>query len=430
MELYSIYPVDFDSYAGASGEHTTVEVLYAKMIAEVDPAALKAGMAEALKRFPNFRRKIVLKDEVLYYAENTEEPILFEDDGESKRFGADTNHYLFILSYHGSDIRMRVHHGITDGRGVLSFFQTVCYYYLQACGYEIDAEDMVRTNTDVPDPLESVDVVQNFADPSVKKLGYQLPRGGFPIPETNVWKKDPCARRFQLTVPISSLLKISKKNEATPVPVMSIFIAKAFREVYETGESSIMGFIPVDLRQYFPSKALHNSSYFVPLPHKYMTSKLPIDVQATIQRGTLDLQAQKENFQNRIAGLNSMQEKFDAQPGTYAQKQTMTAEAMSTRSARNYSYLLTYPGAVRFPKSMDRHILSVTVHVPSFAIPFSITAVEYGGILYMEVAQNFADDQLVKTLFSNLDQLIPGCRFYDLGIECYDVLMPEDIEVV
>ncbi len=313
---------------------------------------------------------------------------------------------------------------------MFSFFQTICYYYLKERGYEVDAEDLVKTNADAPDPLESVDIFENFGDPSAEKLGYQLPRGGFPIPEINVWKKDPCARRFQLTVPISSLLKISKKNEATPVPVMSIIIAKAFREVYDTGEASIMGFVPVDLRQYFPSRALHNSSYFIPLPHKYATSKLPIDVQATIQRGTLDLQAQKENFQNRIAGLNSMQKKFDAQPGTYAQKQTMTAEAMSTRSAKNYSYLLTYPGKVRFPKSMDRHVLSVTAHVPSFAIPFSITAVEYGGILFMEIAQNFADDKLVKTLFRGLDEAIPGCRLYDLGVECYDMLLPEDIEVV
>ncbi len=57
MELYSIYPADFDSYAGASGEHTTVEVLHAKMTEEVDPAALKVGMVEALKRFPNFAER-------------------------------------------------------------------------------------------------------------------------------------------------------------------------------------------------------------------------------------------------------------------------------------------------------------------------------------------------------------------------------------
>ena len=91
----------------------------------VDPIIYLKALKKALARFWNYRLRPMVEFSAggakLYFVNNTEEPEVFCDKGQTFSLGTqETAHYMFVPLYKDNSITVRAFHGIADGRGVLN----------------------------------------------------------------------------------------------------------------------------------------------------------------------------------------------------------------------------------------------------------------------------------------------------------------------
>ena len=123
-----------------------------KLKMPVDEKIYQQAVKKALERFWNYRvRPMLDADGKLYFVNNTNEPVVFHDDGQTFELGTDeVANYLFVALYKDNSIKIRAFHGIADGRGGLEFIKAVVYHYLVLSGYTNIKHDDVLT-TEIPE---------------------------------------------------------------------------------------------------------------------------------------------------------------------------------------------------------------------------------------------------------------------------------------
>ena len=411
-------------YYGFSGERTTVIRTELTLAEDVRPEMLRAALRQTLRRYPNFRQTLAVEGGRIFYAPQDGEALVGPEDGWQLYLGtAQTNGYLFRVVCDGPRLAVCAHHGLADGKGMFEFAKTLLYYYLKEQGIAADTEGMVLTNEAPGDATEQEDSFAKYADPRAKPLGLYQDGEAFRIPEPLFTQEQPYCRRFRVCCSMQALLRLARRYGATPVPVLSIVLSQALRRLYDVGEETVTGYIPVNLRPYYQSKALNNFSFAVTLPYRARLRSLDWDVQATIQRGILDLQTQRENFDYKLARMCASGEKTAQLPLPAAQKQAVLAARLRENARARYSYLLSYVGAMALPAGLRATVRDMEMFIPAFLVPFTVCAVALDDRLSLTCTQDFEGERVARALYEVLREQGIEAEYEDRGVVRADKLV-------
>lgn len=143
---------------------------------EVDSEALKQAVRKLRYRFPTFY--VRLCDGFLWKhfrpaPVDTDEIVVSGNDFCSPVDTQNCFAPLFRVHYSGKRISLDIFHGITDGKGALTFLKTLVATYFNILGFDIPATDGVLSLEDEPSQEELTDGYIKFYDKSKGKL----PRG-------------------------------------------------------------------------------------------------------------------------------------------------------------------------------------------------------------------------------------------------------------
>lgn len=403
-------------YYGFSGEQSTIIRTEVTLSQEVIPDILHEALLLTLKRYPNFRRTLAVKDNNIFYRYNEKEPVMGPEDGRQYCLGtSEVNGYLFRLVYDENRVSLCGHHGLTDGKGMFEFTKTLLYYYLTGLGENIAVQGRVLTNEEAGDETELEYSFEKYADPQAVPMGIYKNNGAFRVPETLYQEEEAYCRRFRVDCSAKELLKLAKRYGVTPVPVLPILISQVFHRLYEVGDKEIIGYIPVNLRPYYHSRALNNFSLAVALPYHAAIRDRDWEFQATIQRGILDLQTQKENFDYRLAQMCISGEQIERLPLPAAGKQAALIKKIKENSREKYTYLISYVGIMDFPEDMKAFVRDIELFIPSFIIPFTMCVNALEDKLTITCTQNFDSDKVAKGMYDLLREQGITAEYEDLG---------------
>ena len=93
-----------------------------------------------------------------------------------------------------------------------------------------------------------------------------------------------------------------------------------------------------------------------------------------------------------------------------------------------YTYGLSYPGKICFPKQVEAFVDFVAVNINAYSFPLMIEACEYKGTIRMVATQFFESDEVARLIFEEIAGIIPGTEYIDRGIKTYGRLDLEEIE--
>lgn len=425
--LYEITTPNYLGYMSMSGIQTTTIVAKIDVVDPVNGDALKAAVGQVLERYDHYRMTLVLKDNQLYYTPAKGDLPVYKEKGSVELGSEENGGYLFAVSYKKSRIRLRIHHGLADGRGIFEFAKSLMYYYFLECGIPMEPEDKVITKETPRGETEDMDPFVAFGDASIEPFGQFISKEAFCATEEDEYEQQPRCYRYEIALPIVDLLKAAKKVDSSPLPLLSVLISAAFRKTWETGDQPITGYVPLDLRTRFDVMTLQNCAYFVPIPHAKRNAGRPLDIQATVQRGFMDLQLQEENLRRRMGTLEKSQQDFKAMEAPFAVKQKAATGRTRSGSKTRYSYVMTYVGKISLPELMRRQVNDFMINIPAFDIPVTIAAAEYDGILNLVITQNFDSNKFVKNLLAECEKLVRNVVLREIGVEEYDYLLSENI---
>ncbi len=231
---------------------------------DVDPEILQEALAVTMPRFPTLAVKMKRGLFWYFFDANHETPVVtIEKAPPCRAVEADENNgFLFRVSYYKRRISLEIFHALTDGTGAMVFLKTLTAQYLTLAGYGLFSDEGILDCEAYPSISETEDSFGKYYDPKSKskwmeEKAYHV-RGTKVSPENlgivhGIFSTD-------------SFRKLVKESNTTvtgyiaALIIYSIYRTQLNSRIYN---SPVKISIPVNLRNYFPSRTVRNFSSYV-----------------------------------------------------------------------------------------------------------------------------------------------------------------------
>lgn len=227
----------------------------------VQPDILQKALDMTLSRFPTFQ--VALRKGLFWrYLEANHRPGPFvREDIENPcmpmHFKAN-NRYLIRIYYYEKRISIEVFHSLSDGAGTLYFLKTLTAVYLRLLGHDIPNGEGVLDITETPDPEEFEDAYLHYASSKVSR----------PRSQGNAYRVRGTKEPFYTlniicgVIPVDKLRVVSKGYGVTITEYLNAVLLYALLQKQKAEkpfrERPVTLAMPVNLRNFFPSKTLRN----------------------------------------------------------------------------------------------------------------------------------------------------------------------------
>lgn len=230
----------------------------------VEPVALQQAVNDILPRFPSFAVRL-RKGLFWYYLEENRSPFsIMKDEGHPclRMRWKENGGYLFRVLYHDCRISVEVFHAIADGSGSMTFLKTLAAQYLRRRGIDIPATDGVLDINVPPDKEEMEDAYGRLP------AGYRAKREekrAYHLPAT---REIPHTLHFVAArISVQALKDTAKRYGVTITEYLTAVMIYVIYKVQQSGKKDkkapVKVSVPVNMRNYFPSKTLRNFSFFI-----------------------------------------------------------------------------------------------------------------------------------------------------------------------
>ncbi|MBR3305625.1 MAG: hypothetical protein IKI75_00055 [Lachnospiraceae bacterium] len=419
-------------YYNGSGENSTYDFRMRVYLNEKpDPDKLKEAASRAVRRFPEYAVRPVIKDNLLYYEENEADVAVFPEDGTSHVLGSDeTNGYLWCILYGERDIVVSYYHGLSDFPGNWSLICTVIYEYGLLSGLELTPAAPVRISAQDYYRLEESERTDPYTKyenrDSVPSFVYES-RGALKVTEDMYESGRKELRYYECEFPLKDFLQRTKELGVSFVPLITAIIAEAIEGLYPDDDKPVVAKIPVNLRQVYGSETTVNFSDSCILECGRKDTEGDIATLCAGLKESMKLQIRKENF-DRI--LHKKRATIVALEETGRPIAELAAEITSITDAgpRPVTYALTYPGKLDMPEELRAVASGVNMepYMPTAGV--FITLGSYDDVLRMRYTQRFESDRLVNAVCEALGKQGITAVLRDSGYVYPDTVLTEKLK--
>ncbi len=281
-----------------SMEHGVMSIfrLSAYLKQPVIPELLQMALNFTIKRFPSFATTLK-KGVFWHYLDTTKRRFRVEQEKDipcQSMKVALSGSQSFRVLYYNNRISVEFFHVLTDGVGGMTFLKALTAEYLRLTGVETGAEEM-PWNAHATPVLEEVENAfvkvprSEYASGFMDKLAVQM--------NGKLADNRPC-RIIHFKMDVAELLAAARAHHTTITVYLLALMFLAGKAATDDlqGEASIH--VPVNMRQYYPSKTLRNFSM-------YCGIRLPIEETTDLESiiGRIDEQLQKKASKEAMSAM-------------------------------------------------------------------------------------------------------------------------------
>ena len=233
------------------------------LIQDIQPELLEQAVNEVLPRFETFAVELksglfwnYLSPNKHHFRVKPESSIVCKYVPASRNNG-----YLFNVYYYQNKITLETFHSLSDGTGAMEFLKSITYRYCCLCGYQLEHEGIIRSNTPFSSN-ETQDMFCNEYDKSKKKNIKEEPAYHL----TGEKFADHFSLCIRAQVETEKLLALTRSLNVTISEYVTALLAYSiYTQNVDCRKSQkpIKLFVPVNLRKYFPSNTLRNFSLYI-----------------------------------------------------------------------------------------------------------------------------------------------------------------------
>ncbi len=401
-------------YYTQSGEDAVFDIVHiAEFHEDIDKEALAESVEAALKLFPEFAVRPVIKDGSLCYEENHAPAPIFDDERVSYFGTDDTNGYLFRFTCSGKTLVISCFHGLSDGIGQFVFFRTFLYFYLKNTGRKMpEGEEAVKklgiriTEKDLPDMNrpDTMDPYRAFGNADCKpEWSYDNP-GAFVVPEAVPGDNENKFPVSYIDLRLSNLLKKTKEYGVSVVPMLATLFARAVDKTFDRKGKPINIMSPVNLRTQFDTQTLVNMSDAVILPVDSEMLSASISECAVKIKNIMRAQLTKNTFCSTMAAKTAAVDDFEKMNLFEAAREGSTLPPSDEWCPVTLAF--TYPGKIDLPEEYDG--LLDNMYARSVVRVSGIAGTTFGNNMRIQLIGQLTDIRIVNAIIS---------EFADIGIE-------------
>ncbi|NLK86584.1 MAG: hypothetical protein GX279_03720 [Clostridiaceae bacterium] len=237
---------------------------------DVDPQILQEALAVTIPRFPTLAVKMKRGLFWYFFDANHETPrVTVEKAPPCRAVEVDENNgFLFRVSYFKKRISLEIFHALTDGTGAMVFLKTLTAQYLTLLGHGLFSDEGILDCEAYPSISETEDSFGKYYDPRIKSKWKE--EKAYHVRGTRVSPEN--LGIVHGIVPTDSFRKLVRESNTTvtgyiaALIIYSIYRTQLHSRIYN---SPVKISIPVNLRNYFPSRTVRNFSSYVNVGIKF-----------------------------------------------------------------------------------------------------------------------------------------------------------------
>lgn len=385
--------------AQAGGSAQTVFRYAATLQDDIDPEALQHALNRTVGIFPSFN--VSLRSGMFWhYLEQADSLPTVQQENLPVCFGLHVNarSVLIRVSYYRARINLEVSHMVSDGRGTLSFFQTLLYAYVQerygvrGIPIEYDGSDQQKSE-DSFDKYYEHDKAGSTHAPKVYRL--------------TGWKDtaDPTFMEYHL--PVKDVLALARANGVSLTSLIIAAVVCAIRtEMPQRARGRAIRLdIPVDLRQFFKSATTKNFFGLAFVSYVPGDEDEPVEKVAAQINEQLKFATQAEQLKARMNRMIAL-EKNPALRISPLLAKDLFLNLADRITSRETTTTVSNLGKIRFDERVASYLRDINILTSSRGLNF--------------VLNSFGDDLSIgiSTVFANPNVIKNFCRYFSSqGIE-------------
>lgn len=370
---------------------------------DIDCSVMYDAMQKTIKRYPYFAFRII-RTEAGYDKIENQLPIIVTDSfSEELVLGSEAVNYHWVAAAcEGRQLKLAVHHMIADGRSAMRFYKTLLYCYIsEKYGIQLDPKGITLPDSPLS-PDEDVKVYSLLeGEDGTMRTTVKDP---FVIPETV--NDEMKGYLYQVTIPEKEFLASSKGSDNSPLTLLTVYMAKMFKNLCPDNEKDIFAGIAIDARNALncPQSRFTNS-YVIFIKHS--PSKLGLDMEklGTMTRGQIIIQSQNDILRyvhNSVMRISAQIRSTKDQ----AERQRLMHEIYQL-VASNPTYTISYVGNPEWG-SLEPYIEEEYTLIMNNKLFLEVNAA--GGKFCISWVQGFENDAYVKEFQSLLRENGINCE--------------------
>ena len=329
-----------------------------KMKEKIDGELLNSAVNKAIKRYPYFSVEVEKDGDGRYVLKPNNRPVsVMRTLNPPPPLGSsEVNYHLISVDYIGKMVYFNFNHSISGACGFIPFIKTTLYLYvsekyevsLDSAGINLPDSPMLEGETDFPIAEELPD------EPTIGM--YNGDMGYFPIQDYMSFYGNPdhvSDGYYCIKIPQKELMKYVKSNDGSPAAVFSVFMFKAFTNVFPQDAQVVLCGMA---NNYRADVGCPNSYHDLtrPLHIRYTRdmADMPIDKLCTVTRGMVMLQSQPENAVEAFKKLDEFYRKLDSMR-TIDEKRAYCMKAGRFVGGIRDTYNVSYVGQTDFGSLSD-----------------------------------------------------------------------------
>ena len=374
---------------------------------DVDREALKTALDVTVRRFPSIA--VSIKEGAFwYYLEEISAPPEILDEKPyplSRMTMKDLRRCAFRVLVYKNRLAVEFFHSLTDGNGGLVFVKTLTAEYLyQKYGIKVPTGDGILDRLEEPTEAELEDSFIKYA-------------GDYPVSrkDTDAFriagKREVDGFRTNTTFVIDpDFVKAEAKKRGVTVTVyMTAILMEATRRIQESRVSNpakykpIKVFIPVNLRKMFPSETMRNFILYTTPGIDPRLGDYSFDEMCQIIAGQMKLQMTKKNMAAIMKTNVQSEENFFIRIVPLFLKNIIMKMVFNSVGEKKTCFSFSNLGLVKTPEEYSSMVKRMDFVLGSqAAAPYNVSALTYGGKMYLNITRNSVEPVLEREVYGVL----------------------------
>lgn len=397
--------------ASNSSEWSNIFRLSATLKKDVDPKALQNALDKTSNRFPTITAGIY-PGLTNYYQKAYQQSInIFKENRNilkpiSKK---DLRHSPIRVLYSNKTISVEIFHAVTDGNGAFKFFNSLLAEYLeQLYSIKIPATSGIFDRNASPSQKEINDSYldipfHNSETPKMAKA-YQV--------------SDEKNENLYITtyiINLSDMKKITHKLDVSITVLITSLFTQALSKIRDKDNRKnnnlpINIFIPVDLRNYFPSSTLKNFVSYVNIVQKPLKHKLSLENTVQAVKQQLSDQLTKNNVASKVS-FNVKTENSMVIKKVPLFLKNLIMKPVFKYSERTSTMTVSNLGIIKLSEEMKKYIERYDIILsPRKNAPYNCGIVSFGNNIHINITRNSKSDELESEFSTLLQEMNLPCK--------------------
>lgn len=383
----------------------------------VDHECLQSAAERTLERIRLFRMVVISDEKRFYLEENHEKPVVHLENGAQHRVCTSENHgHMLWISHDEYDIYVDFFHGISDGKGILRFIQTLLYFYCEKKYGTVDRFEIPGLiHTDVPEMPEEYresilflqtdspckDYANNVSERKTAPERAYCYEKAFQFPEEQM-ESDAESQYYELKVDAKALTEYIRGKDTSPAAVFALFMNRAIFVHCSEKETKIsepiVGAMAVDARKaYGAEQTLQCCVATIPMWYDENVAIMSLEEQLVCSKDMIRQGIQPGNIAAGAFRTKKFNEMLEEKFPTLEEKRQYCQMA-AQKGLDRYTYGISCVGKVSFGKGIDEHVTGAAVILCANTSPVILEITKFGDTYYISYCTHLKQDPYVQKL--------------------------------